>query len=216
MPEQLLGHACAVTLTGKRGHHPLAFRLNAMLEQFAAVAANTLRAADGIFTPTNKRNMTMPQTQQMLCCQLGAKEVIGADKIEVHVVHRAHHHNRRNVAPLQRFKKQRRRFSCRAQHHAAGVIAHQRIDKLLLPLAGFFAVCQKKQQIVALHLLTQTGGHFTVKRVGDVMEQQPNLIAGAVAQIGRRLVIHITQIIQRFEHALASGVRNTAPISQHH
>ncbi|MNI26273.1 hypothetical protein D3C73_799640 [compost metagenome] len=111
----------------------------------------------------------MPQIQQMLSRQLSAQEVIGADEVKVRIGHRADYHNGRYLAAFQRFKKQRWCLSCGAQHHAAGIVLQQGVDKFLLPVGRLFAVGQKQHQLMALHLLAQPGGHFRIKRVGDVV-----------------------------------------------
>ncbi len=81
-----------------------------------------------------------------------------------------------------------------ADHHAGGVVALQRVGELLLP-GGRLAVGQKQHEIVVLHLPAQARSHLRIEGVGDVVQQQTDLVAALVAQVGGGLVVDIAEFV---------------------
>ncbi|MNL25323.1 hypothetical protein D3C87_1468010 [compost metagenome] len=168
--QQLLCSLGAGALAGLAVDDPFALDHNPPFQQLAGVTPQPLRAGGGVDGSSDESNIAMAKIQQMLGCQLCAKEVICADKVKVRISHRPDHHDGRDLAAFQRFKKQARRLSGGTQHHTAGAVLQQRVDKFLLPVGRFFAVGQKQHQLVTLHFLAQPGGHLRIKRIGDVVQ----------------------------------------------
>ncbi|MNY22805.1 hypothetical protein D3C86_1564440 [compost metagenome] len=104
-----------------------------MFEQFAHIATEALGAADGGGCPPNKCDVAVAEVDQMLGGQLATEKVVGADKVDRHIRHRPHHQNGGHVAPLQALEKTVGGRLGGADHHACGVVALQRVHKLLLP-----------------------------------------------------------------------------------
>ncbi len=166
--------------------------------------------------PPDKGDMTVAEFQQVLGRQLTAQKVVGADKVDRYIRHRSHHQNGGHMATLQALEKAVGRRLGSADHHAGGAVALQRIHKLLLPCRRLLAVGEKQHQVVVFHLPAQARCHLCIEGVGNVVQQQANLIAALVAQVGGSLVVNIAELVDGLEYPLASVVGNASLVAQGH
>ncbi len=166
--------------------------------------------------PPDKGDMTVAEFQQVLGRQLATEKVVGADKVDRHIRHRSYHQNGGHMAPLQALEKAVGGGLGSADHHAGGAVALQRVHKLLLPCRRLLTVGKKQHQIVMLHLLAQSRRHLCIEGVGNIVQQQTDLIAALVAQVGGSLVVDIAELVDGLEYPLAGVVGDASLVAQGH